>query len=108
MEHDLRHVVSLEATRVMVMATVEVHVALFKASKVTAVLVMSHGSFTGGNGVGACSYLLTLVLSAQQRGPLAVALLLDFLPRCYLQISCTLVLAYRDMLGHRLVLHIHG
>ena len=57
----MRHFVSLESAS---MATVKVHVSLLKASKMTTVLVMSHGSFTGRDGVGTGSYLLALVLSA--------------------------------------------
>ena len=90
MKHHLRQVVGFQtASRVEMLvalvATVEVCVSFLHLSRMATVVVLSHGSLPGRQGIGPSPNRLLNILAAQESRPLpTVALLLQEQPRRYL------------------------
>ena len=108
MKHHLRQVVGFQTAGLVVemlitlMAAVEVCVSFLQVSRMTTVVVLSHGSLPGRQSVGPSPDRLFNILSAQESRSLpTVTLLLQEQPcRSLLQVRCTLILADRDLSGH--------
>ena len=87
---------------ITLMAAVEVCVSFLQVSRMATVVVLSHRSLPGRQGVGPSPDRLFDILSAQESRSLpTIALLLQEQPRRNLfQVRGTLILAVRDLSGH--------